>query len=56
VKIVQRVPVKIVFDQIPPDVTLGPGMSVVPTVRTNPAPSLLEKLRTRFSGLLKGRV
>jgi membrane fusion protein, multidrug efflux system len=33
VKIVQRVPVKIVFDG-PPDVLLGPGMSVVPTVRT----------------------
>ncbi len=33
VKIVQRVPVKIVFDE-PPDVLLGPGMSVVPTVRT----------------------
>jgi membrane fusion protein, multidrug efflux system len=33
VKIVQRVPVKIVFDR-PPDVQLGPGMSVVPTVRT----------------------
>jgi len=32
VKIVQRVPVKIVFDQ-PPDVELGPGMSVVPTVK-----------------------
>jgi membrane fusion protein, multidrug efflux system len=32
VKIVQRVPVKIVFDS-PPDVPLGPGMSVVPTVR-----------------------
>jgi membrane fusion protein (multidrug efflux system) len=32
VKIVQRVPVKIVFDQ-PPDVPLGPGMSVVPTVK-----------------------
>ncbi|HTV35130.1 MAG TPA: HlyD family secretion protein [Xanthobacteraceae bacterium] len=32
VKIVQRVPVKIVFNQ-PPDVLLGPGMSVVPTVR-----------------------
>ncbi len=31
VKIVQRVPVKIVFDN-PPDVLLGPGMSVVPTV------------------------
>ncbi len=32
VKIVQRVPVKIVFDQ-KADVLLGPGMSVVPTVR-----------------------
>jgi len=32
VKIVQRVPVKIVFDN-PPDVLLGPGMSVVPSVR-----------------------
>jgi membrane fusion protein (multidrug efflux system) len=31
VKVVQRVPVKIVFDQ-PPDLPLGPGMSVVPTV------------------------
>jgi membrane fusion protein, multidrug efflux system len=33
VKIVQRVPVKIVFEA-PPGVLLGPGMSVVPTVRT----------------------
>jgi membrane fusion protein, multidrug efflux system len=33
VKIVQRVPVKIVFDERP-DVQLGPGMSVVPTVKT----------------------
>ncbi len=33
VKIVQRVPVKIVFNE-PPDVMLGPGMSVVPTVTT----------------------
>ena len=32
VKIVQRVPVKIVFDK-QPDVLLGPGMSVVPTVK-----------------------
>ncbi len=32
VKIVQRVPVKIVFNQ-PPDVLLGPGMSAVPTVK-----------------------
>ncbi len=32
VKIVQRVPVKIIFEN-PPDVLLGPGMSVVPTVK-----------------------
>jgi membrane fusion protein (multidrug efflux system) len=32
VKVVQRVPVKIVFDA-PPDVYVGPGMSVVPTVK-----------------------
>lgn len=32
VKVVQRVPVKIVFDEAP-DVHLGPGMSVVPQVR-----------------------
>jgi membrane fusion protein (multidrug efflux system) len=32
VKVVQRVPVKIVFDA-PPDVYLGPGMSVVPDIK-----------------------
>jgi membrane fusion protein (multidrug efflux system) len=32
IKVVQRIPVKIVFDQMP-DVQLGPGMSVVPTVK-----------------------
>ena len=32
VKVVQRIPVKITFDQRP-DVLLGPGMSVVPTVK-----------------------
>jgi membrane fusion protein, multidrug efflux system len=32
VKIVQRIPVKLVFDKRP-DVLLGPGMSVVPTVK-----------------------
>lgn len=46
VKIVQRVPVKIVIDHAPTDVALGPGMSVVPTVRTDPAPSLYERLRS----------
>jgi membrane fusion protein, multidrug efflux system len=44
VKIVQRVPVKIVMDDLPADVALGPGMSVVPNVRVDPAPSLSEKL------------
>jgi len=32
VKVVQRVPVKIIFDK-PPDVYIGPGMSVVPSVK-----------------------
>jgi len=44
VKIVQRVPVKIVMDDPPTDVALGPGMSVVPTVRIDPMPSLVERL------------
>ncbi|MDB5655204.1 MAG: HlyD family secretion protein [Tardiphaga sp.] len=33
VKVVQRVPVKIVVDQWPTDVSIGPGMSVVPKAR-----------------------
>jgi len=45
VKIVQRVPVKIVIDDPPSDIVLGPGMSVVPTVRTDSAASLYERLR-----------
>src|SRR5271166_4311394 len=45
VKIVQRVPVKIVLADPPSDVALGPGMSVVPTVRVDPAPSLYERLK-----------
>jgi membrane fusion protein, multidrug efflux system len=45
VKIVQRVPVKLIIDNPPTDVALGPGMSVVPTVRTDPSPSLYERLR-----------
>jgi membrane fusion protein (multidrug efflux system) len=44
VKIVQRVPVKLVINDPPSDVALGPGMSVVPTVRVDPSPSLLERL------------
>ena len=36
VKIVQRVPVKILFDDPPDsDMSLGPGMSVIPWVRTS---------------------
>jgi membrane fusion protein (multidrug efflux system) len=46
VKIVQRVPVKVVIDHAPTDVALGPGMSVVPTVRTDLTPSLYERLRS----------
>jgi membrane fusion protein (multidrug efflux system) len=45
VKIVQRVRVKIVMDNPPTDVALGPGMSVVPIVRIDPTPSIYEKLR-----------
>jgi len=48
VKIVQRVPVKIVMDNPPKDVALGPGMSVVPTVRIDTAPSLYERLRSHL--------
>src|SRR5215831_14101891 len=51
VKIVQRVPVKIILDNPPADVALGPGMSVVPTVRVNPAPSLYERLLSRYAHL-----
>jgi len=45
VKIVQRVPVKIVMDDPPADVALGPGMSVETIVRVNARPSLDERLR-----------
>jgi membrane fusion protein (multidrug efflux system) len=44
VKIVQRVPVKIVMDDPPNEVALGPGMSVVPTVRVDTTPSLYERV------------
>ncbi|HEY1881193.1 MAG TPA: HlyD family secretion protein [Caulobacteraceae bacterium] len=47
VKIVQRVPVKLILENPPTDVSLGPGMSVVPTVRVDPSPSLYERMRTR---------
>jgi membrane fusion protein (multidrug efflux system) len=44
VKIVQRVPVKIVLDNPPAGVALGPGMSVEPSVRINAKPSILARL------------
>jgi membrane fusion protein (multidrug efflux system) len=36
VKVTQRVPVKIVVDRWPADVSIGPGMSVIPTVTVRP--------------------
>jgi membrane fusion protein (multidrug efflux system) len=48
VKIVQRVPVKLIIDDLPTDVSLGPGMSVEPTVRVDPSPSLYERARARL--------
>ena len=48
VKVVQRVPVKIVLDNPPGDVALGPGMSVEPSVRVDPRPSLAERLGRRL--------
>jgi membrane fusion protein (multidrug efflux system) len=45
VKIVQRVPVKISLNALPRDVVLGPGMSVVPSVRVRPQPSIYEQLK-----------
>jgi membrane fusion protein (multidrug efflux system) len=44
VKVIQRVPVKIIIDNPPADVAVGPGMSVVPSVRINSEPSLYERL------------
>lgn len=51
VKVIQRVPVKIVIDNPPADVALGPGMSVEPTVRIDPTPSLYERAATFFDGI-----
>jgi membrane fusion protein (multidrug efflux system) len=47
VKIVQRVPVKLIIDNPPTDVAVGPGMSVVPSVRVNGQPSLYQRLTGR---------
>src|ERR1700757_1829162 len=46
VKIVQRLPVKIVMDNPPTDVALGPGMSTEVNVRVNPHRSLYKQLRS----------
>ena len=55
VKIVQRVPVKLILDNPPTDVSLGPGMSVVPTARVDPKPTLYERFKADF-GSWRGRV
>jgi membrane fusion protein, multidrug efflux system len=44
VKVVQRVPVKIVMENPPTGLPLGPGLSIEPSVRVNPAPPLYERL------------
>jgi membrane fusion protein, multidrug efflux system len=46
VKIVQRVPVKVVMDNPPTDAALGPGMSTEVSVRVNPHPSLYKQVRS----------
>jgi membrane fusion protein, multidrug efflux system len=51
VKVVQRVPVKIVIDNPPADVALGPGMSVTPSVRVDSSASLYERLVSSFDRL-----
>jgi membrane fusion protein, multidrug efflux system len=56
VKIVQRVPVKIVMDNPPTDVALGPGMSVEATVRVNPNPPLYERSKGWIDARLGGRL
>ncbi len=46
-KVVQRVPVKIVFDgPLPAELVLGPGMSVVPTVSIHATPEAVETPET----------
>jgi membrane fusion protein, multidrug efflux system len=51
VKVIQRVPVKIIIDNPPTNVALGPGMSVVPSVRINAEPSLYERLASSIDRL-----
>ena len=57
VKVVQRVPVKIVFDEpLPADHTLGPGLSVTPTVSVGglSVPGWLIVLASLLAGALAG--
>jgi membrane fusion protein (multidrug efflux system) len=51
VKVIQRVPVKIIIDNPPTDVALGPGMSVVPSVRVDAEPLLSERLAASIDHL-----
>lgn len=53
VKVVQRVPVKIVMDNPPADVALGPGMSVEATVRVNADAPLYQRLRGWFDARMR---
>ena len=39
---------KIIIDNPPQDVALGPGMSVVPSVRVDQNPSLWERLEAAY--------
>lgn len=43
IKVVQRIPVKIVVDQWPNDVSIGPGMSIVPTVTVREEPTFYRR-------------
>jgi membrane fusion protein, multidrug efflux system len=48
VKVVQRVPVKIVVDRWPTDVSIGPGMSVVPTATVRQPPAYVRPYADRL--------
>lgn len=56
VKIVQRVPVKIIMDNPPPDVALGPGMSVEASAQVNPDSPVYERLKGWIDARLEGRL
>jgi len=59
VKVVQRVPVKIVFDEaLPADHTLGPGLSVTPVVAVGTAslPQWVVAAAAVVAGVLTGLI